>query len=201
MIPTPVRIACVGASITFGLGLPNRREECYPAVVGRLLGGSYAVRNFGYSGAAAGRSTNEPYWETPSLLAAARFRPDLVVLMLGTNDAQHANRSSLATFADDYAALIDLFRGWAGSPVVGVILPPPVFEPMAEIDIRALDTRVRPAVENIARRARLPVIDGYEPLRKRGDLFPDNLHPDAEGARLLANDVAAVIDRLNLDVN
>lgn len=199
MIPDPVRTACVGASITFGLGLPNRREECYPAVMGRLLGGGYAVRNFGYSGATAGRETNEPYWQTPSMTAAERFEPELVVLMLGTNDAQHANRASLATFERDYTALIEHFQTLPSQPAMTLLLPPPVFEPLPEIDIAVVDTEIRPSIERIAAARRMAMVDLFTPLHSRADLFPDNLHPNAEGAAIIAHEVAAVVDRQNLD--
>ena len=45
----PVRVACVGDSITEGAGVrdPNKR---YPAQLGVLLGANYDVKNFGVSG-------------------------------------------------------------------------------------------------------------------------------------------------------
>ena len=45
------RVACVGDSITFGAGVKNRGKNCYPAVLGNLLGEGYEVRNFGVNGA------------------------------------------------------------------------------------------------------------------------------------------------------
>lgn len=46
----PVRIACIGDSITYGMGLEHREVECYPSVLQRLLGPGYLVGNFGNSG-------------------------------------------------------------------------------------------------------------------------------------------------------
>lgn len=189
----PTTIACVGASITFGLGLPSRREECYPAVLGRLLGERCRVRNFGYSGATAGRETNEPYWQTPSMTAATRFEPQVVVLMLGTNDAQVANLPAAPTFERDYAELIEHFRLLDSRPDIVTISPPPVFEPLPAIDIEVLDTAIRPAVERLAGELGLPLVDAYEPLRGHPEWFPDNLHPNADGARVIAERVAEVL--------
>ena len=45
-----LRIACAGDSITFGLGLENRKKECYPHQLNLLLGEEFEVRNFGLSG-------------------------------------------------------------------------------------------------------------------------------------------------------
>ena len=189
----PLRIACAGASITFGLGLANRRAECYPAVLQSLLGDAFHVRNFGYCGATAGRELNEPYWQTPSFIAAERFDPQLVLLALGTNDAQHANLAGLANFERDYATLVEYYHALPKAPPVIVALPPPVFEPLEEIDVRALDQTIRPAIARIAKQLGLPVIDAYTPLVDRPDLFPDNLHPNAEGARLLAGWAAEAV--------
>ncbi len=191
---SPLRVACVGASLTFGLGLPNRREQCYPAVLGRLLGGGYNVRNFGYAGAAAMRASHEPYWKTVSFASATRFAPQLTLLCLGTNDAQVVNAGKLAAFEDDLAALAQHFAGLSEGGAVLLATPPPVFEPLPEIDIEALDRVVRPGVVRVAQRMGYGVLDFYEPLRGQGELFPDNLHPNAEGAAILGRVAFKAID-------
>lgn len=182
----PTRIACVGASITFGLGLPDRRENCYPAVLGRLLGEEYQVRNFGYAGATAGRHSQEPYWRTPSMTSTERFEPHQVVIALGTNDAQHQYLEWLNFFEQDLSDLATHFMELPTVRRVSLVLPPPVFEPLAEISIKRLDDAVRPAVSRVADSLGMPSIDGYAPFLNRPELFPDNLHPNVEGARLLA---------------
>ncbi|MEM6330146.1 MAG: GDSL-type esterase/lipase family protein [Planctomycetota bacterium] len=193
MTTDPTRVACVGGSITFGLGLEDRRRDCYPAVLQRLMGPGYLVRNFGYSGAAAGRGANEPYWQTPSFTAACRFTPGVVLLALGTNDAQHANLPVLDDFADEYLALIAHFQALPTAPAVIAVSPPPVFEPLPEIDIPSLDAVVRLAVLQVASSAGLRVVDAYTPLVARPDLFPDNLHPNAAGAQILAEAAAEAL--------
>lgn len=194
----PKRVACVGASITFGLGLKARRRDCYPSVLGRLLGDNFRVRNFGYSGATAGKHTNEPYWETPSFTAATRFDAHIAVLMFGTNDAQHANQHGFETFEEDYLDLIDHFATLPARPAIVLIRPLPVFEPMTEIDIGELDHKVRPTVERIAAEQSLPLVDAFTPLDPLGRLFPDNLHPNAEGAKLLGELVHATLSKAAL---
>lgn len=189
----PVRVACLGGSITFGLGLANRRQECYPAVLQRMLGEAALVRNFGYSGAAVGRQTNEPYTRTPSFQAAERFRPEVCVVMLGTNDAQHANAAVVDRFADELNALLDLLGEWETAPRVMLALPPPVFPPHAEISISTLDTQIRPALAQAAADRRLPLIDAFTPLAGCPHWFPDRLHPDADGAVEIAKQVEAAL--------
>ncbi len=185
----PCRIACVGASVTFGRGLPNRREQCYPAVLQRLLDERYGaggceVRNFGYSGATAARGSNEPYWQTPSFTAATRFEPHFVPLMLGTNDAQFANVSARRTLARDLADLVEHFRGLGAEVLVAD--PPPAFPPVAEIDFDALRDEVRPTVRRVVVEIGAPLVDFFSPLEDARAGFPDGLHPTAEVAEKIA---------------
>ena len=49
--PGPVRVACVGDSITYGAGVAGRETNSYSTVLGRMLGSKFEVRNFGRSGA------------------------------------------------------------------------------------------------------------------------------------------------------
>ena len=46
----PIRVACVGDSITFGYGIKDRDKMSYPAQLGKRLGNKYEVRNFGVNG-------------------------------------------------------------------------------------------------------------------------------------------------------
>ncbi|MEO0529393.1 MAG: GDSL-type esterase/lipase family protein [Planctomycetota bacterium] len=185
----PLRIACVGASLTFGLGLPNRRETCYPAVLQQLLDAEYGagrarVGNFGYSGATASRGSNEPYWDTPSFTSVTRFDPRLVVLMLGTNDAQFANATARQTLANDLTDLIRYFQDLGAEVLVGD--PPPAFPPVPEIDFDALKSTVRPTIHRVADELDLTRIDFNTPLADRHEDFPDGLHPNADVAAEIA---------------
>lgn len=186
MTDAPLRIACIGASLTFGLGLPNRREQCYPAVLQRLLGPGYHVRNLGYAGACAMRGGHESYWETVTFQSATRFAPQVSIVCLGTNDAQHQNVPKLSAFEQDLADIAAHFASLSAGGRVLLAATPPVFPPLPEIDLEALNGRVRPGVERVARRLGLRLVDFYSPLADRPELFPDRLHPDAAGAEVLA---------------
>src|SRR5713101_5026937 len=58
----PVRIACVGNSITYGSGIDDRDRFSYPAQLGRLLTGIAEVRNFGVGGRTLLKHGDYPYW-------------------------------------------------------------------------------------------------------------------------------------------
>ena len=60
----PIRIACVGNSITYGAGIANRDRDSYPSVLGQMLGKGYDVRNFGYSARVMLMKGDYPYMQT-----------------------------------------------------------------------------------------------------------------------------------------
>ncbi len=199
----PIRIACVGASVTFGRGLPNRRQECYPAVLQRLLDASAGegvcrVRNFGYSGATLSRGSNEPYWKTPSFGSAERFRPQIVLIMLGANDAQFANEAARATLETDLMDLIEHYRGLGAKVLVAD--PPPVFPPVEEIDFEALRNEVRPAIRRVTAALNAPLTDFLTPLSGERGAFPDGLHPTAAVAERIARLAHGAIEPLLAEV-
>lgn len=194
---TPHRVACVGASLTFGLGLKDRRRDCYPAVLQRLLDarhgeGAYHVRNFGYSGATASRGGNEPYWDTPSFTATTRFEPHTAIVMLGVNDAQFANAGSRATLAEDLGDLVEHFKSLGAAVWLSEL--PPAFPPHPEIDFDALREVVRPAIRRVAAESGAPIIDFLSPLEGSREHFPDGLHPTAVVTQRLAELALAAID-------
>ena len=57
----PVRVACVGDSITYGHGIKDRLHDAYPGVLSSMLGEKYDVRNFGVSGTTTMMGTDMPY--------------------------------------------------------------------------------------------------------------------------------------------
>ncbi|HEX6984910.1 MAG TPA: GDSL-type esterase/lipase family protein, partial [Planctomycetaceae bacterium] len=71
----PIRVACVGDSITFGSGVEERERNSYPAVLGRLLGERYEVRNFGVSGATLQKRGDKPYWTLDAFKDVSAFNP------------------------------------------------------------------------------------------------------------------------------
>ena len=94
----PVKIACVGDSITFGAAIQDRENRNYPLQLGKLLGDGYAVRNFGVNGATLLKQGDLPYWTRPQFKMATEFQPNIVIIKLGTNDSKPQNWK----YADQY---------------------------------------------------------------------------------------------------
>jgi acyl-CoA thioesterase-1 len=197
---TAAKIACVGDSITYGYGLATPSQQSYPAVLQGLVGASHTVQNFGSSGCTMLKKGDKPYWNDPAYGASDAFKPDIVVIMLGTNDAKPQNWTYKADFAGDYASMISHYR--AAGATVYVAAPPPVYASGGySIDPNVFNTEVEPQIRQIATTASAPLIDVYQALSGKASDFPDNVHPNAEGAQLIAQAVAAALQAGGLGGN
>ena len=183
--PRPVvRVACVGDSITFGMGTAEGMS--YPSQLQTLLGSGYKVGNFGVSARTLLRKGDYPWWNEPQFRASQDFAPNVVVIMLGTNDTKPHNWEHIDEFYSDYSDLLDLFLNLPTHPRVYVCRPCPVPVPghwgINETNIQA----EIPLIDQLAAEKGLSVIDMHAALEEHHDLLPDRVHPNTAGAKLMA---------------
>jgi lysophospholipase L1-like esterase len=181
-----IRVACVGDSITFGAGVENRENNCYPVVLGKLLGSRFDVRNFGVSGATLLKNGDLSYWKLPQFEQLNGFAPQVIILALGTNDSKPQNWKYRGQFAGDLRALIEHFAAWPSHPRIWVCFPPPVYETKWGINEATVSGEVIPLIKQIAGEKKLPTIDLHEALSDRPEYFPDQIHPNAAGTGMMA---------------
>ena len=121
----PIRVACVGDSITYGhnpaspSGQP-RITNNWATLLGNKLGADYAVSNFGVSGTTVMKNGDSPYWNQSAYRNSLSSNPDIVVIMLGTNDSKPANWAKKDQFAGDLKALISEYQNLSTRPAVYV---------------------------------------------------------------------------------
>ncbi|MEO7100189.1 MAG: GDSL-type esterase/lipase family protein [Luteolibacter sp.] len=188
-----IKVACVGDSITAGYALQNPGVDSYPAQLQAQLGNTYSVGNFGLSGATALKRSDNTYWNTGAYRASLQFKPNIVVIMLGTNDSKSWNWNT-AKFDTDYRALIAKYQGLATNPKIYVCLIPPVYLPNpfgTTFDPAFIQNTVVPTLRNIATTTGLTLIDNNTPLLNHPELFSDGVHPTPQGAGIIASTVAA----------
>lgn len=188
-----VKVACVGDSITAGYALQNPGVESYPAQLQSLLGNGYSVGNFGLSGATVQKRSDFSYWNTAPYRASLQFKPNIVVIMLGTNDSKPWNWNA-AKFNADYRALIAKYQGLTTNPKVYICLIPPVYTPNPfgnTFDPVFIQNTVLPAIQVVAANAGVTLIDNNTPLVSHPELFSDGVHPTPQGAGVIASTVAA----------
>lgn len=188
----PVKVACVGNSITYGSGIADREKDSYPVKLQQMLGDKYLVDNFGKPGATLLNKGHRPYMQQKEFKDALAFAGDIVVIHLGINDTDPRNWPNYRDyFINDYRALIDSFR--VVNPQCRVLIArlTPIADrhPRFESGTRDWHDEIQLAIENIAKYANVQLIDFHEPLYPYPYLLPDAVHPNAEGAAILAKTV------------
>lgn len=181
------KIACIGASITYGHGIKNRDHYSFPAQLQQMLGTEYAVSNYGVSGATLLRKGDKPYWNTRAYRAALASRPDMVIIDLGGNDSKLVNRVHLSEFEQDYVALIRSFKQLPSHPRIVLLLPIPAFRSdTTQIYDRVIVKDVIPRIQRVAYEEKVEVVDMHSLFVDQEKLMPDKIHPDAAGAWIYA---------------
>lgn len=188
----PVKVACVGNSITYGTGIANREKDSYPVKLQQMLGDKYLVDNFGKPGATLLNKGHRPYMQQKEFKDALAFAGDIVVIHLGINDTDPRNWPNYRDyFIRDYRALIDSFR--VVNPQCRILIArlTPIADrhPRFESGTRDWHGEIQLAIENIAKYANVQLIDFHEPLYPYPYLLPDAVHPNVEGAAILAKTV------------
>jgi len=190
----PLRVACLGDSITEGAGTKDLARESYPAQLGTLLGTDYEVRNFGCGGATLLDIGDKPYRSLPHFAKACAFQPEIIVIGLGTNDTKPQNWRYRDRFVANYVSLIRQLRELPSHPRILICRPMPAWPPSGwGISPEILERDLPSLIAEIAAAEKVAVIDLFTPMRDHHDLTPDHVHPNATGAAILAQTVAAAI--------
>ncbi|WP_158860811.1 DUF459 domain-containing protein [Lunatibacter salilacus] len=187
-----IRVACVGNSITEGPGRNNINS--YPLMMQKLLGDAYWVKNFGVSGSTLLKEGDLPYWDQAQYKEALEFKPDVLIVKLGTNDSKPQNWKFKDDFVENYTELVETIKEvMPENGQVYICLPVPVFEDNWGITERILVKEMRPMLRKVARATGAKVIDLHKPFSTKAGLFPDGVHPNAEGNAQMAELIANLI--------
>lgn len=181
-----IKIACIGNSITYGYNIKDREEDSYPARLEKLLGVGYKVNNYGISARTLLSKGDLPYIKEQAFKDALNFQPDVVIIMLGTNDTKPRNWIYKDDFIKDYSNLITAFDTLASKPKIVLCQVVPAFPDRWGINDSTITAELNPMIQEVARMHRLPCIDLHSPFVNKAKLFPDRIHPNEEGADLMA---------------
>ena len=187
-----IKVSCVGNSITYGMRLDDRERESYPVRLQEMLGDRYEVANFGKSGATLLRHGHRPYFEQEEFRQAMAFAGDIVVIHLGINDTDPRNWPHFQDeFVGDYLALIDSLRSVNPRARFLIARMTPIGSHHSRFisGTKTWHGQIQEAIETVAHAAGAELIDFYEPLYHYPWMFPDAVHPNAEGAGILAKTV------------
>jgi lysophospholipase L1-like esterase len=187
----PVRVACVGDSITLGVGADSGKS--YPSQLQAILGNKWQVKNFGLGGRTLLKKGDYPYWINQGFKDAQNFKPDVVIIMLGTNDTKPQNWAHHDEFYADYKNMIEIFKNLPSKPRVFICRPCFVPEPG---NYKINETTIKleiPLIDQLALDENVDIIDMHAALLNKPQLFTDRVHPNTEGAGLLARTAATAL--------
>jgi len=206
-----IRVACIGNSITDGHGIDLAPANGYPAQLQRMLGEGYWVKNFGVSARTLLNKGDYPYMNEMAWKDAQAFKPDIVIIKLGTNDSKPQNWQHASEFKQDLQQLITTLRPDLAQPVkkknkrravaqpvispqIFLCTPIPAFKSTWNINDSIIANGIIPIQQEVASEYGLKVIDLHTLFANDGDkMQADGIHPDDKGVRRIAEIVAAAI--------
>jgi lysophospholipase L1-like esterase len=180
-----IKIACVGDSITYSVR--------YPTFLAQNLGSAYEVSNFGVPGTTMLKATDSSYWNTSNFTASSTYLPDIVIIMLGTNDSKAYYWTPYgANYQSDYMDMILHYQGLASHPSVYIMTSPPNFGP-GSAQPAVIADQIVPTVRALSVPTGCELIDIFTTFNGHPEWFGDGTHPNTWGSQILAGIVTNVI--------
>ena len=195
-----IKVACVGDSITYGHGVSGWKDNNYPAVLQQYLGEKYHVANFGSSGSCLNPNGDQPYTGRDAYQRSLAYDADILVFMLGSNDAKPENWTDTETFLAQYEDLISTYCSSDKAPKVYIGLCAKAFYVNGETSGPA-QYDIEPAVVDTIVAAlrdhptQATIIDIYTLTANHPEWFSaDGIHPNKDGAAAIAQAVFEAIE-------
>jgi lysophospholipase L1-like esterase len=196
----PIRVACLGDSITQGAKV-NAATESYPAQLQQMLGAGFIVKNLGLGGASMWHGGKPNVFQ--EMPGATAFAPRIAIVMFGINDTRSRDVDYWSHFAPDFEndarKVLDTLLALPAKPAVLLCQPTANFADLpgmpderkanvAERLPRLVEVRAKIAGLAKAYAARgVVLVDLHAATEKRPELFNvDGVHLTAAGYLLLA---------------
>ena len=213
--PGAIRVACIGNSITDGHGIDVATQYGYPAELQKRLGNGYWVKNFGVSARTMLNKGDYPYMNEMAWQDALAFKPDVVIIKLGTNDSKPYNWQHNAEFRQDLEQMVTTLCPALAQPAkkgkkskkqksqinslkpqIFLCTPIPAFKSTWNINDSVIVNGIIPIQKEVAQKYGLRVIDLHTLYANDGDkMLTDGIHPDGKGAQRLAEIIAGEIKK------
>eukprot|EP01031_Cornospumella_fuschlensis_P038072 gene38072-46257_t len=195
-----IRVTCIGDSITYGSCAEN--SGGYPALLQGMLGPDFTVMNFGNGGKTMMSmgldedGHDAAYIHTSTWSDAYNSKPDIVTIMLGTNDAKNFNWMGIQdnfpdSYVVDYLRMIRAMRTLPSRPEVFIMTLVPMFpdHPSAMNDtiINTILAPQKGLIQQIAQLAEVKVIDQFAAWQGLDASYTcDGCHPVDKGYQVIA---------------
>jgi alpha-L-fucosidase 2 len=153
------------------------------------------------------RTSNMPYNKSNGFTSAINGLPNIVIIMLGTNDSIPINWISQDVFEQETSWMITQFLNVTSKPIIYISLPPPKFCDNGILgnipqNMNILNNNIIPGIKNVVSlfnqqgiNIKIINVNGAfldtsgNPNPIYANFFPDCLHPNKDGNLIIANTV------------
>jgi lysophospholipase L1-like esterase len=180
------KIAFIGNSITYGLGIRNRKSNSFPGIIQDSLKSSFLIGNFGVCSSTMLKKGFRSYRFTKKFKKALSFNADIIFIKLGTNDANPVNWRYKANFEKDYQEFFETLKKSDNNPRIILLSPVAYYKKTYCNKPELVRDTVCPIIRKIATNNGLDFIDLQTPTLNHPELFWDGVHPNKKGAELIA---------------
>jgi len=192
-----IHVACLGDSITYGTGAADPSMQAYPVYFQRMLGYNYYVEKYGLPSHSLIETDQPSYLKHDYFKKSAEAKPDVIIVMLGTNDTRPSRWADSAykdwsdparkqAFLNAGNKLVENYR--QTNPDVQIIFATCPTVPQAADWTANLMKHGNPGINEIASANNCPVIDIFTYTKKHIEMFAgsDGLHLKDEKYEMLA---------------
>ena len=174
----------------------------------KILGDDWSVLNCGSNGATAIRDVASympeklkkvtakfPYIKRGAYKKGLKSSPDIVVIMLGANDSKSILWNP-EQYKKDMLLIISEYQKLSTNPQIYLCIPVTSFAKNQKSKWCVNEENlieVRKIVRDISKELNLPIIDVESALKNRAMFSPDGVHPNKDGALLIAKKVAETL--------
>jgi acyl-CoA thioesterase-1 len=198
-ISAVTRVTCIGDSITEGGACES---SGYVPLLQDYLGDEFVVTNAGKSSMTMLKkglcNDQSPcsYWDTDSWQLALSSQPDIVTIMLGTNDAKYPYNWEVKQqeegdyYSLDYVDMIRQLRRLRPVPHIFLMVPPPLLTPgIYDMNETVVNSIFPKLTRDIATVMDAEIIDLYTAINNEVDsgilMECDGCHPTAAGNEII----------------
>ena len=186
-----LKVACVGDSIT-------ELSPNYVVPLADLFDSKrVAFNNYGVSGYCLSKAADWSYWTTDKYTKSKDLKPDIVTIMLGTNDSKNRNwnqRNCKDTFKSDLSEMIDIYRNLESRPEIVILASPAVYQSIDTINDSVIKNEINKIQKEVAQGKGCLFVDLYAATANDSSTTRDGVHPSTKGTEIMADAIAKTIN-------
>lgn len=196
------KIVCIGDSITYGSQALPVEVYSYPAQLQAKLGQYYVVENYGVRSTTLSKESDQAYVNTEAFKMSLKSNPDIVIIMLGTNDSKNRYWKDEQNYTQAMNDLIRTYKNLDSAPKVMIATSPAVDETLDNsatadaVSNRIQNSRIcnviAPLQREVAGENDCYLIDVNKASVEADDwrwdfLTSDRIHPNNDGYTFIMN--------------